>query len=601
MLPLTNSTLLLDKATGEFNMVDSSGFVIKTKNGGVPLPQRGSGTTAAGIAAGTSAYIVQSGSAGASVYLVGQSTVQSATGVGAKVKPRAYAILADPAATAPGGAASANGDLWLRVGSGAQRTIRQFSLPRGSNAGVTLHSTDRSRVPAVSAIGATTGRAGGDVVAVGAPNRVQVFTGGGGPRTFAVKGLTGVDAILAATNQSDTLSFLYHSDAGWSLVAVPATGAGGIGPIALSGIAGAARLTAPATSRGALYTMDFAGTGRVWRIGPRGDVQVPAGASSYPVVRDASGRPAEVESFGDAYAFARGSRVVFNSPSHVQALALFTDASHAPVDIDKSSAVSLNAAGNATSLIQSHAKKPNDRKPPSNGNANAAPTQPISDRVRCRTVVQVPHIPTITKATPGSRSVQLQWSYPLLDPSDCIPSTYTVSLELLSSDAPAPPAAVTVQGQDGVNLAGLFPDTRYKITVTAYLNGRGTPSMPVEIATGPEGPAAPTDVHASTDRPATGRSPGTRAAASATAACRPRRGSSSRASATAPGCRAPRRPCLSRATRPSTRSGRRSPATTRCLAEGCSSRSRGSAERARWARPDRATARTGGARPWLTL
>ena len=214
----------------------------------------------------------------------------------------------------------------------------------------------------------------------------------------------------------------------------------------------------------------------MWQIGRRGDVTVPARVSSYPVVRDAAGRPTEVADFSDAYAIARGSRVVFNSPSHVQALALFTDGSHAPVDIDKSSAVSLNAAGGATSLIQWHAKKPNGRKPPSNGNANAAPTQPISDRVRCRTVVQVPHIPTITKATPGSRSVQLQWSYPLLDPRDCIPSTYTVSLELISSDAPAPPAAVTVQGQDGVNLAGLFPDTRYKITVTAYLNGRGTPS-----------------------------------------------------------------------------------------------------------------------------
>ncbi len=202
--------------------------------------------------------------------------------------------------------------------------------------------------------------------------------------------------------------------------------------------------------------------------------------------------------FSDAYIIGRGARVVFDSPSHIQALGLFTDASHAPVDIDKSAAVSLNAAGTASSLSQGHTPKKSTKKAPAKG-AAPAPAQPISDKIRCRTVVQVPHIPTITQATPGSRSVQLQWSYPLLDPRDCAPSTYTVAVQLLSTAAPPPPAAVTVQGQDGVNLTGLFPDTRYRITVTAYLNGRGTPSAPVEIATGPEGPAAPTNVHASTD------------------------------------------------------------------------------------------------------
>jgi hypothetical protein len=499
VVPLTNSTLLLNRASGEFNLIDSAGFVVKTKNGGVPLPRRAGPTTATGVAAGSSAYIVQTDQTGTSVYLVGQSTVQSATGVGAKVKPRAYSIVDQPATTAPGDAVSANGDLWLRVGGGTKRTIKQLSLPRGSNAGVTLHSADRASVAAVSAIGATTGRDGGDVVAVGAPTQVQVFAGSASPRRFAVKGLFGVDTILAASNQAEgTLSFLYHSSTGWSLVSVPAGGGAGVGPIPLVGIDGSVRLAPPAASRGGLYTMDTGGTGRVWRIGPRGAVQAPTDAATYPVVRDAAGKPAEVADFSDAYIIGRGARVVFDSPSHVQALGLFTDASHAPVDIDKSAAVSLNTTGTASALSQGHNPKKSTKQTPSRDAAPAAP-QPISDKVRCRTVVQVPHIPTITQATPGSRSVQLQWSYPLLDPRDCAPSTYTVAVQLLSTAAPPPPAAVTVQGQDGVNLTGLFPDTRYRITVTAYLNGRGTPSAPVEIATGPEGPAAPTNVHASTD------------------------------------------------------------------------------------------------------
>jgi len=497
VVPLTNATLLLDTATGEFNMVDPSGFVIKTKNGGVPLPKRTGSTASAGIAAGASAYVVQTGPGGTAVYLVGQSTVQSATGLGAKVKPRAFATMTDPGSTAAGATASANGDLWLLVGSGGSRTVRQLTLPRRSDPGVTLASADRATVPGVSSIGVTTGRAGGDVVAVAAPGRVQVFHGSAEPRTLAVKGLSGVDRILPTSNQDDRLSFLYHSTTGWSLVSTLAGGGGLVGPATLRGVDPAAQLAAPAASNGQLFTMDVGATGRVWQIGPDGTVRTPAGVAQYPIVSNAAGKAVEVADFGDVYAIARGSRVVFDSPNHVRALALFTDNSHAPVFIDKSAAISLNAAGDATALTDPHPAK--NRKTPPKKTAKVPAAQAVTDKVRCRNTTQVPHIPTITQATPGSRSVQLEWTYPLLDTHDCAPSTYTVSVRLLSSDAPAPPSSVTVQGQDGVNLTGLFPDTQYEITVSAYLNGRGTRSGPFRITTGPEGPAAPTNVHTTAD------------------------------------------------------------------------------------------------------
>jgi Fibronectin type III domain len=498
VVPLTNATMLLNTATGEFNVVDATGFVIKSKNGGVPLAKPAGTSASIGVAAGASAYIVQTGPAGTSVYLVGQSTVQSATSQGAKVKPRASVTTDAPGSTAPGGAASANGDLWLLVGTGGSRTLRQLTLPRGSDAGVELDSADRATVPSVSSIGVTTGRRGGDAVAVASADQVRVFDGGGS-RTLHVDGLSGVDKILPASNQEDRLSFLYHSPSGWSLVSAPAGDGGLVGPAALRGVDPAAELVAPAASNGSLFTMDGGATGRVWQIDPKGNVQTPAGAAAYPIVTNRAGKALEVSDFGDAYAIAKGSRVVLNSPQHVRALAVFTDGSHPPVQIDKSAAVSLNAAGGATGLIDSHPRKnPKGRQPPKS-TVKAPPAQPINDKVRCKTTTQIPHIPTITRATPGSRSVQLQWSYPLLDPRDCAPSTYTVSVTLLSSSAPSPPAAITVQGQDGVNLTGLFPDTRYEITVKAFLNGRGTPSAPVEVTTGPEGPAAPTNVHAVTD------------------------------------------------------------------------------------------------------
>ncbi|MBV9593445.1 MAG: hypothetical protein JO147_06600, partial [Actinobacteria bacterium] len=37
VVPLENGTLLLNQNSGQFNIVDSSGFAIKTKGGGVPL------------------------------------------------------------------------------------------------------------------------------------------------------------------------------------------------------------------------------------------------------------------------------------------------------------------------------------------------------------------------------------------------------------------------------------------------------------------------------------------------------------------------------------------------------------------------------------
>lgn len=498
VIPLTNATLLLNAASGEFNMVDPTGFVIKTKNGGVPLPKRTGATTSIGIAAGPAAYVVQTGPDGTSAYLVNQATVQAAT-ADVKVKPRAYITMPEPGSSAHGSAASANGELWLLVGSGPSRTLRQLSLPPASDAGVTLHSADRATVTSLSAIGVARNPAGRDVVAVATPDQLHVFDGASPTRTISLGGLSGVDRILPASNQDDRLSFLYHSTAGWSLVSAPAGSGKRVEPVTL-GIDPSAELVAPAASNGSLFTMDTGATGRVWQIGAGGAVQTPAGAAKYPVIADSSGNAQEVTAFGDAYAIARGDRVIFDSPNHVQALALFTDDSHKPVLIDKSAAVSLDAKGDATALAGAHApKKPSRAQPPAGQAAKAPQAQPIDDKIRCKTSTQVPHIPTIAQAVPGSRSAQLTWTYPLLDPRDCRPSTYRVSVKLDSSSAPSPPSDVTVQGQDGVNLTGLFPNTRYEITVSAYLNGHGTPSSPVEILTGPEGPAAPTKVHTSAD------------------------------------------------------------------------------------------------------
>jgi hypothetical protein len=206
---------------------------------------------------------------------------------------------------------------------------------------------------------------------------------------------------------------------------------------------------------------------------------------------------------------ARGSRVIFNARGNFEALVVFSDGSHQPRVIDKHSAVQINADGAASLGVGSDRKaitatpdrrkrssRPGSTRPP----RRSPPRQSVNDRISCRTTTQQPHIPTVQLLERGSRSVQLRWSYPLLDPQDCAPSTYTVSVKLVGgAGAPPPPATVTVQGQGGVNLVGLFPDSAFQLVVTAYLNGSGTASSPLPVRTSVEGPPAPTAVHADVD------------------------------------------------------------------------------------------------------
>jgi hypothetical protein len=233
-------------------------------------------------------------------------------------------------------------------------------------------------------------------------------------------------------------------------------------------------------------------SGALWRIGSSGQTSRVSGAASYPLVLG------ERRSFRQGVVAARGTRVIFNSRANVEALTVFTDDSHHPVVVDKRTAVDLSANGEAA-LANAHGSAP----PTKPHGATKAPKpnsgQPVTDRINCKNTTQIPHIPAVALIGTGSRSVQISWTYPLLDRRDCAPSTYTVSTQVAHGDAPSPPGTVRVQGVTGVNLTGLFPDTRYEIIVNAYINGRHTPSQPLLVRTQPEGPAAPSNLRVSAD------------------------------------------------------------------------------------------------------
>ncbi len=156
-------------------MVDSTGFVIKSTDGGVPLPKTAGTTTSMAVPSGSSAYIVRRSADATSVFLVGASTVSSAVGSPSGTKARAYATLPAPAVVGPG----ARGRGRRRaVGAHPRRrrdpAITELTVPPGSNAGVTLTPTHHGIVTGPAAVGtATTDPLGtGDSGAVGDRRRL---------------------------------------------------------------------------------------------------------------------------------------------------------------------------------------------------------------------------------------------------------------------------------------------------------------------------------------------------------------------------------------------------------------------------------------------
>lgn len=506
VVPLVDATLLLNESTGEFNMVASTGDVVKRLGGGVPLAKRSGSTTAMGVATDDGqAYIVRTGATGGTdVFLVSQPTVESAIGATSGVKPRASTSMPDATSTAAGGAVSANDDLWLLAGpAGGRQTVRQLTVPANSSAGARLRIHDHGTFTGAAALGVATpgaetpGTNSPQIVGVASADRIQVYAPGATqPVTVRFRAPAGVDEVLPASNAQDRLAFLLHGASGWNLVSVGTDGTGLRGPIALAKVPGTARLAEPAQSRGNLYTLD-AGSGQIFRIGLDGLVSAVDGAPSYPRI-SVDGRVVEPADFSDAYLVARGPRVVFNSPTHADALMLFTDGSHPPLRIEKSSAVDVSAQGGAEALARTTIN-PNQAPSKNAGPAKPNAVAPVNNKIDCKVAKQKPHIPVLNPPVPGSRSVALSWSYTVLSSQDCYPSTYVLSFKLISNNAPSPPGTVTVQGQTGANVSGLFPSTQYEVWVTAYINGQGTASQPTQFTTGPEGPAAPTNLSVKAD------------------------------------------------------------------------------------------------------
>lgn len=514
LVPVTGGTLMVDRHSGQFNMVDATGFVIKHDGGGVLLPRRRDTTSATAVAADGgpeagvpgAAYIVRTGPNGTDVLLVNQSTVEVASNGRRAVQPRAQLTVRDQAPSDAGAVAAADGALWALFGTGADHQVREFEVPPRSDTGSQLQSRVRGSVSGAAAIGTATLHAdgtGGTAVAVASAGRLLYFPADGStPQVTALPDLPGLDRIMPVGGARGRFLFLEHSSAGWAELSLAADGTGLRGPTPVTGLPGSAQPAPPVASGGAVYTVDRApgALGALYRVDDRAAAAPVRGAATYPLARQ-DGRTAETTDFSDAYVVADGSRVFVNSPSHTRAVALFTDGSRGPLLIRKSSAVDVSAAGGAEALTRDNIDPSNEQGNVPHGRTTkpTAGTQ-INNQVDCANTLQKPRVPLLTAPSPpGSRTVALSWSYPTLDPQDCIPSTYVVTVKALSANAPSSGGQVRVQGQTGVTVTGLYPLTDYSITVTAYLHGEGTASRPIRVRTGAEGPAAPTGLQVRAD------------------------------------------------------------------------------------------------------
>ncbi len=495
--PLSDATLLLNTVSGEFNLVDQTGFVVKHNGGGVTLRPRqdhtqsvGYDATSTGGAPGA-AYIQRTGPDGTDVFLVNETTVQTASGQTGPVKPRASYRSAESAPIGTGSAVSANGDLWLLLNATEGRaTLTQLSVPSGSNTGVQLKRTDHGSTASNAALGMAKATKTGDPDAVGVASHagIQVFVGGQRRAQVSFDQIRGVQQIVPTTNARGRLAFLVNAASGWRLVSVKPDGSDLRVSTALHGVASSARLAEPAQSDGALYTADLS-NGALYRIDL--DTGKASSLGRYP------SQVGDPDDYRDMTVLGRGPRIIYNSPAHRSALAVFTDAGDTSLVIKKNLAVDVSVAGGAAALVQEQAGHRQTTKPtaaPKPGTAQKAYT-PINTRIDCKSTSQRPHPPVLQPPQPGSRSAQLSWRYVPLDPQDCLPSTYLVNVKRVSGNAPSlEKASYTVDGQLSVTIGGLFPDTTYEVTVTAVLNEHSATSAPLTLRTGQEGPAAPTDV-----------------------------------------------------------------------------------------------------------
>ncbi len=557
---VTGGTVLVNKLTGSFNFLGADDYVTDPHAPGVGLGPLSQATGAAGIAAGSDAYIIRSAPT-STVSLVGSQTVAAAAAVeskvatpNARVSPLGFATLSGRAVLSSSARAVQGADLWQLATSGGECRVYEL-LPGGSaSEGIAVHLRatfhdqgcrgmsvesaanfvgvaspgwlvvlDPSPQPVIDVSGAGEPGFGAPTKAAPAFGAEPVVSGQA-PRLIPTSFTNTATSTVAVTGAHGEVWFLAGDGSGWVLYGVSRSGALD-GPKPLRSLRAGADPASPVLSAGYIYTMDRSQIGRptLWMIGTSDAAMSPvAGTDGYPLYSGAEAK----NTFTYAEVLGDGTRVVFNNPQNLEAVVVFTDGSRSPAEVDKADAVTVSAQGPAvlaatpspapsrpkpkagqSSASSKHTTKPEVLNPVTTTTVPAprpAPlplpvVNPLSAKVVCATTFQQPHVPEITGVSPSSQAVVVSWSYQLLQETDCEPQTWSVQVKALGGSPQPDPSQQRVTGEQRYLFSGLRPATSYLVSVTAYINTLSTQSNSVEFTTPARGPDAPVQVSTTSD------------------------------------------------------------------------------------------------------
>lgn len=519
-VPVAGGTVLVNEDDGAFNYLDADDYVADPGGAGVGL-----GTTpsfgARGYAAGADAYIVRT-TGSSSVSLVGRATVleaakastssAGATGSGhsvtagpaAAVSPLGYSALDGVVSSLQPGAAVVSGtDLWSLVGQAAGCRVEQLTPVATSRQGL----VDTTRARSAAPCGSLALEAGSAEVGLAGPGQVEIFSpsvpegsGTDAPVRIATPFTSSAHELLPVQGAGPVLWFLAGTGSQWQLFGVnPSRSVSG--PYQLSSLSGA-NPAEPVLADGVLYTLDLNAQrdATLWTIEVANGRMAPlVGQATYPRLR------LENADFSGAQVVLDGPRVVFNNPQSLEAVVVFTDGSHPPAVVNKTQAVTVSATGPAdlnakTAPTTPGSKGKNGGSGSTGGYKSPVPAvQAVSQQVTCANTTQKPYAPQITGVSPSSGSALIEWSYQLLDQTDCEPSSWSVRVTALTGGHQPDQPLQIVYGQDQYLFQGLRPTTTYEVVVTAYINRQSTASNAATFTTTARGPDAPVSVHTAAD------------------------------------------------------------------------------------------------------
>jgi hypothetical protein len=479
-----SGTMLVDRVTGSFNFLGADDYVDDPKGAGISLGPLARSTGARGVASGADAYVLRSAPA-STVSLVGPETVETAARTTGPVAPLGSVEVPGSLDLAGSGSAAEGGALWAlyRTGSGCEavEVVPTPATPQG------LVATREGALGVSCARAAL--EAGGSTVGLAQPGQVQLFRPGGLRTVVPSRFTAAATQLVPVKGAVGPLWWLAGSEQGWTLFGVSGSGRV-LGPFPLPGLAAAARPVEPALSAGVLYTLDAQDGPQptLWTVEVADGHMAPlVGESRYPLVNTS-----ERDDFHNAEVLLDGPRVVFNDPGSLDAVVVFTDGSRPPLAVDKSVAVPVSATGPAD--LEAPPPAPGTgpvSRPPSDRPPAVPVVAPVSQQVTCAKTTEKPYAPQVISLTPSPQTVLVQWSYQLLDQTDCEPDSWTVQVMALSGAPQPQPTIRPVTGQEQYLFSGLDPTTTYRVIVTAFINTQSTSSSSATFTTLARGPDAP--------------------------------------------------------------------------------------------------------------